>query len=336
MFAEGSRGGELFDNFFLLFNPNASPVGADVYFNCSDGLVLRKQYTIPANRRLTIAAGDIPELAGRDFGTIVIATGGIVAERAMYWRPVGTPVNTPWVGGHVSLGTVGVSQAWHFAEGAAQPGFDTFYLLYNPNGFPITVAASYYTESAGVISRAYALGPHSRATIYLNAEVGNVGGTAAQFSSANHFVGERSIYWGRGRVEGTNTGGMTSAAYQWYLPEGVSGGSFETFLLLGNPHGSPAVVDLSLQIEGYGQITQPAHLRRVVPAQGRLTLYMPQVLRELEQSEGLPLGALSSATFATSVRVFAGSPIVAEHAVYWGRDGSNFWRAGATAFGTPR
>ena len=40
--------------------------------------------------------------------------------------------------------------------------------------------------------------------------------------------------------------------------------------------------------------------------------------------------------FGTTVRVFEGAPIVAEHAIYWQRAGGNFWRAGSAAFGMPR
>ena len=119
-------------------------------------------------------------------------------------------------------------------------------------------------------------------------------GAAAQFASSSPFVAERSIYWGHGRVEGTNTVGVNTTSGEWNLPEGVAGGNFETFLLLGNPWGVPSVVDLSLQIEGYGQVTLPPSLRKTVPAAGRLTLYMPQVLRELEQAEGVPLGTFAN------------------------------------------
>ena len=75
----------------------------------------------------------MPELAGQDFSVVVQTDTGIVAERSMYWRPVGTPAGTPWVGGHAALGSPGPSQNWFFAEGAAAPGFETFYLLFNPH-----------------------------------------------------------------------------------------------------------------------------------------------------------------------------------------------------------
>ena len=44
---------------------------------------------------------------------------------------------------------------------------------------------------------------------------------------------------------------------------------------MANPSAFTSVVDISLQIEGYGQMTLPPALRKTVPAYGRLTLHMP-------------------------------------------------------------
>jgi len=336
MFAEGSRGGELFDNFFLLFNAQPWTASVTMYFFRPDGVGVRRSLAIPPGQRVSYSANTIPELAGKDFSTIIWSDTGILAERTMYWRQVGTPAGTPWIGGHTSIGTAGPSADWYFAEGAASPGFETFYMLFNPTGTTASVVASFYSEGAGPLQRLYVVPPGGRQTVYLNGEFGMVGGAAAAFNSSVPIVAERSIYWGQGRVEGTNVMGSSTLANTWSLPEGVAGGNFDTFLLLGNPGPIPSSVELSLQIEGYGQVTLPAAYRKTVPGYGRLTLYMPQVLREVEQAEGLPPGTFASASFATTVRVRAGSPIVAEHAVYWLRDGTNFWRGGAAAFGTPR
>jgi hypothetical protein len=233
------------------------------------------------------------------------------------------------------LGTPGASREWNFAEGATAAGFETFYLLLNPNAEPIQVVGNFFTEAYGVVRKIYTVEPRSRFTVFLNAEVGNIGGVAASFTSLRSFVAERSIYWGQGRVEGSSTIGVPGSARTWTLPEGSAGGQFETFLLLANPHNEHALVDLSLQIEGYGQVTLPAHLRKIVPAYGRLTIHMPQLLRDMAITEGLPPGAFASSSFGTTVRVAQGAAIVAEHAIYWRRDGSNFWRAGAASFGTP-
>jgi hypothetical protein len=336
LFAEGSRGGELFDNFYLLFNPTTAPAIVDLYFRRADGATIRYLHSVLPQRRLTVSASQIPELAGHDFSLILFASQAIVAERSMFWRPLGAPQGTPWVGGHVALGSPGASRQWYFAEGAAAPGFDTFYLFVNPYDAPLTVNASFFSEAHGHLVRSFVVPARSRYTYYLNQEIGNIGGTAAQFTSATPFVVERSIYWGQNRVEGATTAGVVHLAGSWALPEGVAGSQFDTYLLLANPWGVPSTVDISLQIEGYGQVTLPPALRKTVPATGRLTLHMGQLLREIEQAEGLPPGSLANASFSTSVRVYSGPSIVAEHAVYWQRDGSNYWRAGTAAFGSPR
>jgi hypothetical protein len=335
LFAEGSRGGELFDNFVQLFNPYNNAITVRVSYFRADGAVIDRSYTLGARSRLTLAANEVPELAGRDFAIAVQSNADFVAERAMYWRRVGSPVGTPWVGGHVAMGSTHTDRNWYFAEGAAASNFETFYLLFNPYGTPATVHVNFFTEAAGLVQRVYVVPPGRRETIYLNGELGPVGGAAASLTSNEPFVAERSIYWGAGRVEGTNTLGVNGMANRWDLPEGA-GGPFETFLLLGNPFDTAAVVDLSLQIENYGQVTLPASMRKVVPRWGRTTLYMPQIMREAEIAEGLPPGTLANSSFATTVRVVSGPPIVAEHAVYLGRAGADYWRSGSAAFGTPR
>ena len=179
-------------------------------------------------------ANAIPELAGHDFSTTVVATVPVVAERVMYWRQIGSG-NPEWIGGTASVGTVYPAQGWVFAEGVAAPGFDTFYLLLNPNPFPITVRGLFMPENGTPVERYYYVHPASRYTVFLNQELGNIGGAAAVFTSADgSYVAERSIYWGAGRVEGSNVMGMGTVANEWHFPEGASGGQFDTYLLLGN------------------------------------------------------------------------------------------------------
>ena len=116
---------------------------------------------IPAQQRLTLYANDIPELAGHDFSTIVTTAAGMVAERVMYWRQIG--------GGNTRRGLAGPrargprrfpALGWVFAEGAPLPGFDTFYLLLNPNPFAITVRVCSCLESGAPVARPTGAGPH--------------------------------------------------------------------------------------------------------------------------------------------------------------------------------
>ena len=249
-FAEGSRGGELFDNFFLVFNPLPTPTTVDVTFLTASGQVITKQYPVAAQKRLTLYANDIPELAGKDFSTTITAATGVVAERAMYWRLIGSP-DPSWVGGAASVGAIAPQTTWVFAEGAAAPNFESFYLLLNPNSTPITVRARFLPETGMPTVKNITIAPRSRATVYLNGELGNIGGVASTFTSDTlAFLAERSIYWGAGRVEGTNVIGASSAASEWHFPEGASGGLFDTYLLLANPGTNDSTVRLTLFIEG--------------------------------------------------------------------------------------
>jgi hypothetical protein len=92
-----------------------------------------------------------------------------------------------------------------------------------------------------------------------------------------------------------------------------------------------------LFIEGVGRFTasQPELLRTVRAGQ-RLTIYLNDFLTLLETAEGRPVGSLRGKSFSTRVNVLSGDPVVAEEAIYWQRDGANFWRAGSAAFGIPQ
>ena len=150
----------------------------------------------------------------------------------MYW-------GANWVGGHDSAGAKDPSAEWHFAEGAASPGFETYYTLLNPNADWVWVQADYFLEdqdlraqTGGSVVLGYAMAPFSRKTLLLNEELkwlrgGNVGGVSTRFATAGGapIVAERSIYWGSpGRwpwVEGTNVVGAVAPGYAWWVPEGT-------------------------------------------------------------------------------------------------------------------
>jgi len=335
-FAEGSRGGELFDNFFLIFNPLPAATSVDVTFLTAEGQVITKTYAVPAEKRLTLYANAIPELAGKDFSTTITAQAGVIAERAMYWRLIGG-TDPAWVGGTASLGAIAPQTSWVFAEGAAATRFESFYLLLNPNQTPITVTARFLLETGSPVTKEYVIGPRSRRTIYMNGELGNVGGAAATFSSSTlPFLAERSIYWGQGRVEGTNVVGAPTTATEWHFPEGASGGQFDTYILLANPGATDSTVWLTLFVEGVGRFTL-SNLPQTVPAGKRLTIYMNDFLSQVEshESPALAPGTLKGKSFSTKITVVAGDPVVAEEAIYWQRAGADFWRAGAAFFGIP-
>jgi hypothetical protein len=308
-----------------------------VTFLTAAGDVITRQYGVAAQKRLTLYANSIPELAGKDFSTTITAATGVMAERAMYWRLLGG-TDPSWVGGTASVGATAPQTSWVFAEGAAANRFDSFYLLLNPNQVPITVQARFMPETGMPTERTLTVPARSRYTVYLNGELGNIGGVASTFTSSTlPFLAERSIYWGAGRVEGSNVIGAPATASEWHFPEGASGGSFDTYLLLANPGNDDATVRLTLFIEGVGRFTasQP-ELLKTVRAGSRLTIYMNDFLTALETAEGRPVGSLRGRSFSTRVNVLSGDAVVAEEAIYWQPDGANFWRSGFASFGIPQ
>lgn len=321
-FAEGSRKGEFFKNYILLFNPTQSPVnGALTFYPADAGPTFSKAFTLGPQQRKSIDLSTFPELAGRDFGTRVTSSLGIVAERSMYW-------GASWVGGTNSMGSPNVSPGWLFAEGATAPGFDTYYLLLNPNVAPITVAVTYLREHGGPLTKNYVVPGTARRTIHVNGQVGNIGGVGARLVSTGGepFLVERSVYWGNGTwVEGHTDIGSPGAAKVWYLPEGTTNAGFNTYVAIANP----GMWHVDLNVTVYLENGQQQTLLKTVHGKSRLTIPMRTFLAQAGLNP-------NNQNFSTRVAVAGSTPagsVVVEHAIYKQPDGANFWRAGGAAMG---
>jgi hypothetical protein len=337
LFAEGTRKGpDYFLNYFLLFNPLPYPLTIiGEYFLDGSSAPITRTYNVPASGRFTVFANDVPELAGRDFSAryrSADGSSGFVAQRAMYW-------GANYLGGHSANGVPGEQSRWFFAEGAAAPNFDTYYTLLNPNPFDVNVAVTYYTATgprarpSGVLT----LKANSRGTIWLNGEVGNIGGVAALFeTSGAGIVVERSVYWGAFPtwVEGTNDVGVNDSAMNWYLPEGSDESLFDTYVLLANPQPFAVNVLVSFYLDGGGRITAAGPI--TIPAQSRVNIDMSA------PGQAVPLTPSDAALLAGkafAVRVISqteGGKIVVEEAVYRDFRPGSYWRAGSSAFGIPQ
>jgi hypothetical protein len=281
-----------------------------------------RTYAIGATTRLTIDANQVAELENFNFSTTITSTVDVVAERAMYW---GGP---NWPAGHVSMGVTSTSPVWNFAEGAAGNAFDTYYLVLNPNAAAVTVNVTYLGPTGAILSKAYPIGAGARATIYLNGEIGYGMSVAAQLSTAGGegIVAERSIYWGRDWVDGSNAVGSTTTAVSWYVPEGLISPGFDTYVLVGNPNETP--LDFTVTVYSTtGRLPLSVPYSTPIPAKGRVTIHMNEWL----QSQGVSADFQSFAVLISSTNGV--SRLVVEEAEYWARDGANYWRAGGAMFG---
>ncbi len=173
-----------------------------------------------------------------------------------------------------------------FAEGAAAAGFETFYLLFNPGTEPMQVIGNFFTEPHGVVRKAYTIAPHSRFTVYLNGEVGNIGGVAASFTSLTAVRGRAVDLLGRRPRRGDEYGGRARFGADLDTAGGRRRRPVRDVPAPRQPEQRSVAVDLSVQIEGYGQITLPALAAQDRPGLWPLTIYMPQLLRTWPSPRG--------------------------------------------------
>jgi hypothetical protein len=315
LLAEGNAGA--FETFVLLVNPHAFPVTADVSFLTDAGDVVRKSYAIDPQQRLTILTNLLPELASRSFATTVQATAPIVVERTMYFRN-GNPA---WQGGHASSAVPAASTRWFLAEGRTGRWFETFILIGNPNQIAVTATLQYMTPVGIARTEKRVLAPTSRTTIVVNQLPGlEDTDVACAITASAPIVVERSMYW-----PGTpgswhsahNSSGLTELSTKWVLAEGEVGGpqAAATFVLLANPGGRAATVDLTvLRAPGLAMKT----LTRTVGPGARVTVSSDD------------FGLASGERFG--IVVTATEPIAVERSIYWSREGQ-LWSSGTNETG---
>ena len=244
-FAEGAQG--FYQTFFLLTNPSPAPNIATLRFLRENGIEVTRTFTLAPQSRLTVYAGDIPELVNQAFGTVVTFAFAGAAERAMYF---GSPV---FNGGHESAGATRPSTDWFLAEGATGSFFTTFVLLSNPNATPASV-----THDLPPRGRRHRhaheddAGRRSRLTVNVALEDPPLAATSVATRVTSDIPSSPS-----GRCTGRSTPaswqeahnafGVTETAQRWALAEGRVGGpfAFQTFVLVANPGTTAANLTLT-------------------------------------------------------------------------------------------
>jgi hypothetical protein len=155
---------------------------------------------VPANRRFTInVETEDPLLVNADVSTTVTSDIGVVVQRAMYWPNIAQG----WREAHNSFGVTASSLRWGVADGriGGARAFQTFILLANPNQFPAEVQVR-FLKGGFTVTRTYTLNPSSRHSIYVNADVAELGeGTfSADVQVLNYqpIAVEKALYWNAG------------------------------------------------------------------------------------------------------------------------------------------
>jgi Family of unknown function (DUF5719) len=303
-FPEGSTATG-FDTWVLLTNPEAADATARVTLMTRRGVALEKDITVPAMSRKTIHVDELlpgePEVA-----TEVTSSTPLMGERSMYWDPNEAAL-APYqmTGGHSTGGSNEASDSWYLAEGATAGGFDTYVLLMNPQEEKATVKAT-FTNAQGVAGKAEInMPPRSRGTLRLSDYVPDDFQVSTKLTSDRPIVAERSTYWDKRKAGepcamrgGTSSMGFSFTSANWVVPEGSTGGGFDSWVLISNTNDTSVGATVTFMTrQGPGT---PFDIS--VKANSRYTLHVNDYVPD---------------DFNVSTRITSKGGLVVERAMYW-------------------
>jgi Ca2+-binding RTX toxin-like protein len=301
VFAEGSEG--FFHTFVLLANAGNLPASVTLTFLREGLQPVLHTVTVPPTSRVTVAAGQIPDLVDTTFSIVVTSTLPITAERAMYF---GTARFLD--GGHESAGVPEPATSWFLAEGATGPFFETFVLVGNPNPSTANVTLTFLTSDGQTVVKDKSIPASSRLTVNIETEDSRLLNAAVSTTVTSNVpvVVERAMYWpgtGAEWYEAHNSFGSTTVGTKWGLAEGRVGfdDAFQTFILLANNSTQAADVRITfLRANG------PAVVKTfTVNPTSRFNLWVNNTVPEL-----------SNETFGALIEVTNGVGIFVERAMY--------------------
>ncbi len=308
-FAEGSTDG--FRTFFTLFNPQNVEVSASILYMKGDGTTAAPAEPVripPLGRRVVVVGDGLP---GVGFGTRIVASRPIVAERTMTF---GAPGSASETGVHTAPGVRELARRWYFAEGTTQAPFAMKILVLNPNAQNADVAVTFLTPDGTSLTRRYAVPPTTRLVVDVNEVVPELG-VATTVESDRPVAVERALYWAD-QAAGTAGPGASAPAFSWNFAAGRTDGNYREYLLLSNPAAAATRVTVRLLPAG------AAAVERVItmPGRSRYTLAAHEV-------------APGFAAMAMTVR--ATRPVVAERSLFRGAPGDLPNGGGETTLGVP-
>jgi SpoIID/LytB domain protein len=196
--------------------------------------------------------------------------------------------------------------------------FDEYLLVYNPNPQPALVTFTFMKPDGTTVDEIQEVIENSRYTLRVN-DYMQFQETSLRVVADRPVVAERAMYFNcRNRyVGGSDSMGVAEPQKAWYLAEGYTSPSFETYILVQNPGPSEADIKYTFMVPG----GKPPLLKtqRVAPF-SRTTVRVNDV------------PGLANTDVSTLVECTSGDGIIAERSMYfdyYGRDG------GHNAMGVP-
>ena len=227
-----------FDEFVLVLNPEEGPVTVNMTFMREGDTPVYAAFDVGAESRFTLNLKDVPGLQNASVSTLVEATGDVICERSMYFNYNG------YIGGHNAMGVTEPARQWYLAEGYTAQSYDTFVLIQNPGNEEANVDVNLLRKDGHVGKVSFTLPARSRKTIKVDDVPGfEAAEVSTEVQSDVDVIAERAMYFNAdGRTGGHDSTGVSEAAGKWYLAEGYTGGSFDTYVLIMNPGDSVAKV----------------------------------------------------------------------------------------------
>ena len=311
-FAEGATTAP-FETWLNAFNPTPIEAVVHLTFFLEDGTVVRHLAKAPGGRRVTLNVNEIPALQGRAFGLQVEADEALIVNRTMTLTRDGVGI-----GAAAERGVGELSTRWGFAEGATTAGLQTYLLLANPADEPATVTVGYLLAADGlIVVRHHVVPAHARYSILVNDESPQLVNQefGISLTSTVPIVAERSMYAvANGAFETASTAvGVTDVAPEWFFAEGFTAPGFDTYLLLSNPTGTAATVEVRYLPESGDAVVTTHH----VAPYARVTIGT----REDHGWEG-------TVSFGMHVRSTNETAVVAERATWWTGATPGAWEEG--------
>ncbi|HEY3128385.1 MAG TPA: DUF5719 family protein [Acidobacteriota bacterium] len=164
-----------------VFNPSNSTASVTVNYMIENGTVIAKNYSIAAQRRLTLDA--TTEIgSGFRFSVEVLSNTPIAAERLMF---SGTDVAD-------SIGSPTPAYVWNLAEGFTAFGYETWIIVSNPGTQTANLTVNFLRQDGNTDTRSYTLAAKQRVTIYANSIVPPTS-ISTQVTSDQPIVVERTM-----------------------------------------------------------------------------------------------------------------------------------------------
>ncbi|MDY6794959.1 MAG: YCF48-related protein [Actinomycetota bacterium] len=219
--------------------------------------------------------------------------------------------------------TVTSPTTWYLPEGSTggdEAGtFETWVLVENPNQGAATVDITYMTPGGEVPGPRLTMGGESRLTVNVAEDVPDEWNVSTRVEADTPVVAERAMYWNASdnyRQCAHGSIGLGHLSRDWYLAEGSTGdgedGSFETWVLVQNPGGDQAEVDITYMTPD-GAVEGP-HLS-----------LLPGSRQTVNVADSVP------DQWSVSTMIDSSVPVAAERSTYW--NGNSYRQAANASIG---